>query len=457
MNYKQLAKDILEIVGGSENVVSCVNCATRLRFKLVDESKFDEDAIQKLDGVIGTKIAGGQCQVIIGPNVAHVCDALNELLDPNSVNTEEVENSGSKLSIVLDTISGIFTPILPAITGAAMIKVILILLTMFHIMDAESQTYAIFSFVADTPFYFLPIMISYSAAQKFKLNPMIGMVLSLMLINPTYVEMVSAGDKVSMFGFLPVTLTTYTSTVIPLILIIWVASYIDRFADKISPEAVKFFLRPLITILVMTPIAFCLVGPLGQIVGMGLGSILDVVQTQAPWVLPIVFGVLAPIFIMFGMHYAVTIPLVMTAIQVNGFDMIGAGFLVANMGQAGAAFAIARLAKDKDFKAMAGSSGLTALLGVTEPALYGVNLKLKKPFLYALIGGGLGGIVCGIFGVKRIVFGPTGLTTLPIFIDPDNSMNIVWAVVGVIVSFIVAYALTYYKCKNNEDILKEIR
>lgn len=459
MNYKNLAKEILINIGGESNVKSYTHCATRLRFNLNDESKFDQDVLKKINGVMGTVISGGQFQVIVGTDVSHVFDELKVLLPDNridEISKEVINEDRSRFSKVLDTISGIFTPILPAITGAAMIKVLIILLTMSGLLQKDTQTYQILTFVGDTPFYFLPIMLSYTAAVKFKMNPMMGMLLGLMLIHPTYTNMVAAGEGVKLFGFLPVTLATYTSTVIPVILIVWIASYVERFADKVSPKAVRFFLKPLITLLVMIPLAFCAVGPIGTIVGTWLESVLNVIQTQAPWSLPIIFGILSPIVIMFGMHYVVTIPLVMTAISANGFDMIGSGFLVANMGQAGAALAIALLAKNVDFKAMAASSGITALLGVTEPAMYGVNLKLKKPFIAALIGGGIGGLICGIAGVKRIVFGPTGLTTIPIFIDPNNSMNIVFAVIGVIVSFVVAFGVTYYLTKKDKKIMNEI-
>lgn len=459
MNYKNLAKDILVNIGGESNIKSYTHCATRLRFNLIDENKFDQDVLKKINGVMGTVVNGGQFQVIIGTDVSHVFDELKSLLPGNKVDNlsnEVIDEDKSKFSKVLDTISGIFTPILPAITGAAMIKVLIILSTMSGILQKDTQTYQILTFVGDTPFYFLPIMLSYTSAVKFKMNPMMGMLLGLMLIHPTYTNMVSAGEGVRLFGFIPVTLATYTSTVIPVILIVWIASYIEKLADKVSPKAIRFFLKPLITLLVMIPLAFCAIGPIGTIVGTWLESVLNIIQTQAPWSLPVIFGILAPIFIMFGMHYVVTIPLVMTAISANGFDMIGPGFLVANMGQAGAALAIALLAKNIDFKAMAASSGITALLGVTEPAMYGVNLKLKKPFIAALTGGGIGGLICGIAGVKRIVFGPTGLTTIPIFIDPENSMNIVFAVIGVAVSFVLAFGITYYLVKKDKKIMNKI-
>lgn len=458
MNYKNLAKEILGNVGGSSNVKSYTHCATRLRFNLHDELKFDEDVLKKINGVMGTVKSGGQQQVIIGTDVKHVFDELSVLLkdvQQDDVCTEIIEENQSKLNKILDTISGIFTPILPAITGAAMIKVIVILLVMAGVLEEGTQTHTILTFVGDTPFYFLPIMLSYSAAVKFNMSPMIGMLLGLMMIHPTYTGLVSAGEAVSFLG-IPVTLATYTSTVIPVVLIVWVGSYVEKLADKLSPKAIRFFLKPLLTLLIMIPLAFCIVGPLGTIVGNGLESVLSVIQTQAPWSLPVIFGIAAPIVIMLGMHYVVTIPLVMTAIAANGYDMLGAGFLVANVAQAASAFAIMFLAKNKDFKAMAGSTGLTALLGITEPAMYGVNLKLKKPFLFSLIGGGVGGLICGIAGVKRIVFGPTGLTTIPIFIDPSNSMNFVFAIIGVVASFIVAFALTYFMCKKDESVMKGI-
>lgn len=461
MDYKKTAIEILNRVGGTENISSFTHCATRLRFNLADDKKFQADALKSLKGVMGTVVSGGQHQVIIGTDVSHVYDELVLIAGNDTANgkvhiIEEEDISKSRFSKILDTISGIFTPILPAIVGGAMIKTLLIILTLMGVMSTEGQTYQFLSFVGDTPFYFLPIMLAYSAAKKFNMNAMLGMMLGLMMIHPNYMAMIEANEAITLFGFLPVTLAKYTSTVIPVILVIWVASYVERFADRITPKAVRFFLKPLITLLIMTPIAFCVVGPIGTIAGNGLQYVLNFIQTQAPWALPIIFGVAAPIVIMLGMHYVVTIPLVMSAIAASGFDMLGAGFLVANIAQGAAALAVSLQAKNTDFKAMAASTGLTALLGVTEPAMYGVNLKLKKPFIGALCGGFVGGLIGGIGNVKRITFGPTGLTTIAIFIDPDNSMNFILAIVSVLVSFCVAFVVTYITIKKDKNIQKEI-
>ena len=444
MDYKQLASQILAAVGGKENIQSLVHCATRLRFQLADSAKFDTDTLKKTKGVMGAMYTGGQYQVIIGPDVNHVYDELIALtgLSGGTVDTVETADlKGAKPKLmehIMDTISSLFTPAIAAITGAAMVKVVLVLLTMAGLMDSSGTTYKLFSIAGDG------------------VDPMLGMTLGFMMVHPNYTALVAAKESVSMFGFLPVTLATYTSTVIPVIMVIYVASWVQKFADKVSPKVIKFFFRPMLTLLIMTPLVYCVVGPLGNLVGMGLESVLAVIQNNAPWLLPIFFGAFGPIVIMLGMHYAVTIPLALAAIEAFGYDMLGPGFLVANIAQGAAAFAVAAQAKDKGFKSLAISTGCSALLGTTEPALYGVNLRLKKPLIASIIGGCAGGIVCGLAGVKRIVFGPTGLTSIAIFIDPNNSMNFVFALVGIAVTFVVTFALTYVMIKKDAAVQKEI-
>lgn len=462
MDYKELASQILTSVGGKDNVASLMHCATRLRFQLKDGEQFDTDALKKTKGVMGAMFTGGQYQVIIGPDVSHVFDELVAATGVNSgavdvVETDDLKGAKPKMmERVMDTISSLFTPIIGAITGAAMVKVVLILLTMTGLLDTASTTYLLFSIAGDAPFLFMPVMLAYTSAKKFGVDPMVGMTIGFMMVHPNYTALVSAGDPVSILGALPVTLATYTSTVIPVIMVIYAASWVQKLADKLSPSVIKFFFRPLLTLLIMVPLTYCVVGPLGNLIGVALESVLALFQDNAPWFLPIFFGALGPIVIMLGMHYAVTIPLALAAIQSFGYDMLGPGFFVANIAQGAAAFAVAVQAKDKDFKSLAISTGCSALLGTTEPALYGVNLRLKKPLFASIIGGCAGGIVCGLAGVKRIVFGPTGLTSIAIFIDPNNSMNFVFALVGVVVSFVVTFLLSYVLIKKDAGIQKEI-
>lgn len=462
MDYGKIAAEILPAVGGTENIQSLMHCATRLRFQLKDGEKFDTDALKQIKGVMGALFTGGQYQVIIGTDVSHVYKALSEMTGikngtVDKVETEDLKGPKPKLmERLMDTISSLFTPAIAAITGAAMIKVVLIILTMTGLLDSSSTTYTLFSIAGDAPFLFLPVILAYTSSVRFGVDPMVGMVIGLMMVHPSYTALVSAAEPVSMFGFLPVTLATYTSTVIPVILVIYVASWVQKLADKVSPKVVKFFFRPLLTLLIMTPLTYCVVGPLGNLVGQGLESVLAVIQNNAPWFLPIFFGALGPIVIMLGMHYAVTIPLALAAIEAFGYDMLGPGFLVANIAQGAAAFAVAVQAKDKGFRSLAVSTGLSALLGTTEPALYGVNLRLKKPLLASVLGGLAGGVVCGFAGVKRIVFGPTGLTSIAIFIDPNNGMNFVFALAGIAVTFAVTFALTYVMIRKDAGIQKEI-
>ncbi len=449
MDVNQLSKEILANIGGSGNVKNVTHCATRLRITLNDESKIKEDNVKNLEGVLGSILKGGQYQIIIGQNVGKVYTAFIDMLSQpaKSISTDTLKENDSKerksvLSNVLDTISGIFTPLLPAITAAAMIKTLLVILDLFKIIDQGGGTYRVLAFAGDTAFYFMPVLVAFSASNKFKLNPYLGSLLGFLLIHPNFTAMVSEGKPIDLFGFMPITLANYSSTVIPIILIVWIASYIDRFSDKVCPEAIKFFLRPLITFLVMIPIALVFIGPLGYLAGKGLEVILNVIQSYAVWILPLIFGALSPIFIMTGMHYAVTIPLTLQSISSNGFDMLGIGFLVANIAQAGAAFAVGRYARDTKIKSLAYSSGGTALLGITEPALYGVNLKYKKPFLAVIIAGGISGLIAGLLDVKRMTFAPTGITTIPIFIDPNNKWNLIFAVVTAVLSFVIAFSLT---------------
>lgn len=466
MDYKKTAAEILPLIGGKENILSLVHCATRLRFSLADGKAFQAEELKKVKGVMGAMFTGGQYQVIIGTDVNHVYDNLLHMtgLEGGSVEIVEqadLKNGGSgngsgKMAKAMDIISSLFTPAIAAITGAAMIKVVLVILTMTGLMDASGQTYQMFSMVGDAPFYFMPVILAYTSSVKFGVDPMVGLTIGLCMVHPTYLSLIDAGEAVRMFGLLPVNLAKYTSTVLPVILVIYVASWVQKLAEKLSPKVIRFFFKPLLTLIIMTPLTFCIVGPLGNLCGKVLEGGLSIVQVNAPWFLPIFFGAFGPIVIMLGMHYAVTIPLALAAIQAFGYDMLGPGFLVANIAQGAAALAVAVLAKDKDFKSLATSTGVSAILGTTEPALYGVNLRLKKPLYASILGGLIGGIICGIAGVKRIVFGPTGLTSIAIFIDPDNGMNFVFALIGVAATFAATFVITYALVRKDRGILKEI-
>lgn len=451
MNYENLAKQILKNVGGQENVSNLTHCATRLRFNLRDLSKANTEAIKKIKGVMGVVDKGAQYQVIIGSDVSSVYKEILKLGDFKNSNSQ---NDGEKKGFdkIFDIIAGTFTPILPPLTAAGMLKAVLVLLTTFGLMSKESQTYYILSFMADAIFFLFPVALGYTAAVKFKCNPFMGMLLGGIMIHPNWTALVNAKEAVTLFG-LPVKLVSYTSSVIPIILVVWVMSYVENFADKISPKPIKFFSKPLITILVMGPLALIALGPIGSILGEGLANVVTAINNVAPWSIPMIIGGASPLLVLVGMHYAF-FPISFNDLALKGSEnVLGPGMLVSNIAQGGAVLCVSLKAKNKDLKQLAGSAGLTALLGITEPAMYGVTMKLKKPLIAVCSGGALAGLYIGLMGVVRYSSGSPGLASIAIFIG-ENPMNIVHALIGCAIAFISAFVLTWiigFEDPVNED------
>lgn len=440
MNYEKLASAIVKNVGGETNISNLTHCATRLRFNLNDDLKADAEKIKHIEGVMGVVNQGGQFQVIIGNDVDHVYSEILKRGSFKKVTSAESNNSNGIVSKVFDTIAGVFTPILPAITGAGMLKALLALLLSFNLIAAESQSYYILNLISDAAFFFLPVMLAHTSAIKFRCNPFMAMSLAGVLLHPSFSALVDAGEPVSFLG-LPVTLAHYSSSVIPIILTVWLMSYVERFADKISPKPIKFFSQPLITLVVVAPIALIAIGPLGSIIGGYLATAVTFLNGQSLWLVTLIMGASLPLLIMTGMHYSL-FPLVMTQFATSGFDgLLAPAMLAANIGQGAAALCVAAKTKNKNLKQLASSSGFTALLGITEPAMYGVNLKLKKPFIGVMIGGAVGGLYAGLFGVKSFALASPGLAALPIFIGPDN--NLINALITCVISFIVTFAATW--------------
>ncbi|GAA0180124.1 beta-glucoside-specific PTS transporter subunit IIABC [Clostridium sediminicola] len=442
MNYPKLASEILKNVGGSENVANVTHCATRLRFNLKNLSKVNEEVLKKTKGVIGVVNKGGQFQLIIGSDVASVYCEILKLGDFQKGNSSDSGEKKSLVSSVLDTIAGIFTPILPAITGAGMIKAVLVLLTSSGLLSMESQSYYILNFISDAAFFFLPILIAYTSAIKFKCNPFMAMSLAGVLLHPNLTALVAAGEPVHFLG-LPVTLATYSSSVIPIILIVWLMSYVEKFADKISPKPIKFFSKPLIILLVVAPIGLIALGPIGTVVGNVVAQGINILSARAGWLVVLLMGAFSPLLVMTGMHYSY-FPFVFAQFATSGYESILLpGMLAANVAQGAAALCVALKSKNSELKQLAGSSGITAVLGITEPAMYGVNLKLKKPFIGVMIGGAVGGLYGGIVGLKGYAMAVPGLAALPIFIGPEGS-NFINAIVVCVIAFVVTFIATWF-------------
>ena len=457
MNYKELAKTILGLVGGEENITSLTHCATRLRFNLKDEKKADTAKLKSTKGVMGAVSSGGQYQVIIGSDVANVYKEIIEITSlDNSSSDNSKKDDRKTLAKVIDTVSGIFTPILPAITAAGMMKAVLSLLIAFNLISKESQSYQIINFMADSAFYFLPILLASSAAKKFKCNPYLAMMIGGILLHPNFVSMVNAaketGEAIKIFG-LPITAASYSSSVLPIILAVWFMSYIEPIADKVSPKAIKFFSKPLITALITGIVTLVVIGPLGYIISDKIGLGIKTLESYASWLVPTILGALTPLLIMTGTHYGL-IPIGINNRMTMGYDtVIYPGMLASNVAQGGAALAVAVKSKDTEIKQLASSAGITAVCGITEPALYGINLRFRSALYSSMIGGAVGGLFLGIFRVCNYSGGSPGFLTLPSYIGGDTMTNFVFAVIGAAVSVAVAFVacLILYKDPVNEN------
>ncbi|AMQ69596.1 beta-glucoside-specific PTS transporter subunit IIABC [Bacillus velezensis] len=436
MDYHKISKEILQLVGGEENVQSVIHCMTRLRFNLYDNAKADRSGLEQTEGVMGTNISGGQFQIIVGNHVPKVYQALME----SSGLSDESANKTSKqkknvLSAVFDVISGVFTPILPAIAGAGMIKGLVALAVTFGWMSEKSQTHSILTAVGDGAFYFLPLLLAVSAARKFRCNPYVAAAVAGAILHPDLTALLGAGKSISFIG-LPVTAATYSSTVIPILLAIWLMSYVEKGIDRITPSSLKLIAVPMLTLVIVVPVTLITVGPLGAILGNYLSVGVNDLFNHAGIAAMILLAGTFSLIIMTGMHYAL-VPIMINNIVQNGHDYILPAMFLANMGQAGASFAVFLKSKNKTFKSLAFTTGITALMGITEPAMYGVNMRLKKPFAAALIGGAAGGAFYGITGVASyIVGGNAGLPSIPVFIGP----TFLYALIGLFISFAAGIA-----------------
>lgn len=447
MDYKALAGEIIRLIGGTENIRQLTHCATRLRLEFYDRSKVDAKKIESLSGVISVVDKGGQFQIVIGNDVQTVFRAVKAEMkeEPGQSSREsDAADDGEKPGIVsriISVISTTFTPVIPALIGGGMIKAVLSILVLFNLVNEASTTYSIVTFISDAPFYFMPVLLAYGAAMKFQCSPIMAMTLACALLHPTWTGIVSAGEAVTFFG-IPVILVDYASSVVPVILSVWILSYVEKLAEKYSPSVIKFFLKPLLTMFISIPIALLIVGPLGNLLNDIVQAGADFLNARVSWLIPMLMGAFQPFLTLTGTAWAMT-PIATSQISALGYEVVnGPGMLASNIAQGGATLAVAVKAKNKDLKQLASSSGFTAVMGITEPCLYGVLLKLKRPFVASMIGGAVGGIYAGISGLVRYSFVSPGLTAIPAFIG-ENPMNVVHAIITIIISFAAGFAAAW--------------
>ncbi|MEK4663095.1 beta-glucoside-specific PTS transporter subunit IIABC [Priestia sp. FSL H7-0729] len=448
MDKQQLSKDILKLVGGEENIDQVTHCMTRLRFNLNDNQKADKATLKNTPGVMGVMENGGQFQVIIGNDVPIVYNALvgNMSKSPTTDNATSSASTGEKkkrnpISALFDFISGMFTPILPAITGAGMIKGIVAIFVALGWLSDTSSTYIILSAIGDGAFYFLPIILAISAARKLGSNMYIAAALAAGIMHPTITALLADGHNSSFMG-ITVIAATYSSTVIPIVLAVWIASYVEKAVDRVTHASLKLLVVPTVTLLIMVPLTLMTVGPLGTVLGNGLSGGISWLFDNMSIFASILIGGTMSLLIITGMHYAL-LPIVVGSMTTLGYDFIIPLMFAANLAQGGAAFGVGLRSRNGKTKSLAYSTGLTAIMGITEPAMYGINMKFKKPFIAALIGGAVAGGFMGIFNVKSyVITGLAGLPSVAAFISPAIS-TLLYALAGGLIAIVAAAFLTY--------------
>lgn len=450
MDYESVAKKILQRVGGAENVTGLVHCMTRLRFNLKDESIVDDEAVKKTKGVMGVMKKGGQYQIIIGNDVGYVYEELNKLGKFSNQVPKKKENSTEKkniLTMLMDTISGIMTPVIPAIIGAAMIKVLLTLLPMIGVLNTSGDTYQLLTVIGDGAFFFMPVLIAVSASKKFGTNIYYAASIALIMLHPNFISMMTtahdANETIRFLGLIPVTYATYSYSVIPIILAVWSLKYVEKFVDKITPVITKNFLKPMLVVLIEAPIALIILGPLGAICGNVLSDVVYFIHDKLGFIAVGLVAGIYPFVVMAGMHHAFT-PIKLGMIATTGYEnFICIGELCSNMAQGAASLAVAIKSKNKDFKQIAGSSAFSALLaGITEPALYGVTLRLKRPMLGACIGAVAGGLFGGFFQLKCFGIATPAIVTIVQYVEESRPMSLLIAALTILITVIVAFIAT---------------
>ncbi|MCR1228031.1 beta-glucoside-specific PTS transporter subunit IIABC [Klebsiella quasipneumoniae] len=441
--YHNLITSIISHIGGIGNVKDLTHCQTRLRFVLVDNN-IDIAKLKSLEGVINVIMSGGQCQVVVGTHVKDVFDAFNDAYPARSSSSSNISTSKNRkisLSSVMDFISGTFNPLIPAISGAGMVKALLALLVVFNLIGKEEKTYVVINFMSDAVFYFLPILLAYNAASKLKCNPILAAVLGGILLHPQFVQLRLTGDPIEIFG-LPVRLVNYGSSVVPILLIVWLQSFVERFLNTIVPNAIKIIFVPMLTLMFVGIIGLTLLGPLGGYIGDYIALAFVGLQSVGSWTVVFLVATLWPILVMFGIHFSIT-PLSIAQLTTLKFEnIIGPGAMIANISQAVAALVVGFRTQENTTRQIARSSGITALMGITEPALYGVNLPKKYPLIACMTGAACGGLYAGITDVYRYAVGSSGLPALPLYLG-ENLWNIFNILIALLISVIVTAILTY--------------
>lgn len=472
--YGELAKEVVKNVGGKENVISLTHCITRLRFKLKDESKASDDVLKNMSGVVTVMKSGGQYQVVIGNHVPEVYADVMPLLGLEEGNADQTEDTGggSLFNRAIDAISGIFQPILGIMAACGMVKGLNALFVALGLYPDTCGAYLIFNAIGDGLFNFMPLFLGYTAAKKFNLKPMIGLVIGAIMCYPTVQNSaLSAGGEAlytlfagtmfesavytDFFG-IPLIAMDYTGTVIPVIFVVYFASKCEKFFSKFVPDLVKFFFVPMLTLFVAIPVGFLLIGPLATFGSTIIAETVMGVRNFSPMLAGAIVGLTWQILVIFGLHWGF-IPVYINNIMTNGYDNVMMPFFACTFATSAVVLAIFFKTKNRQLKEMALPNFISGIFGVTEPAIYGILLPLKKPFIISCIAGGIGGGFYGAFNFRKFMMGGMGIFEFPAMIEPDGSMgNLIVAVTGVVITMVIAFLATMILYKEQEAEKKTI-
>lgn len=457
MKYEQLAKDIIANVGGKENVSSVVHCITRLRFKLKDESKANTEVLKNMDDVVTVMKSGGQYQVVIGNHVPDVYKAVTTVggFQGQTPVEEEEGPKGSLLSRFIDIISSIFTPVLGVLAATGMIKGFNALFVAFGLVDSTSGTYQILNATGDALFYFLPIFLGYTAIKKFGGSPFVGMAIGAALVYPTLSTLTAGEPLYTVFAgtmfespifvtFLgiPVILMSYSSSVIPIIISAFFAAKVEKWLKTVIPDVIKAFVVPMLTLLIVVPLTFIAIGPVATWAGSLLGQGTLAIYNVSPMIAGLLLGGFWQVFVIFGLHWGL-VPIAFNNLATLGYDTILATVFAASFAQTGAVLAILLKTKNQKLKTLSIPAFISGIFGVTEPAIYGITLPLKKAFIMSCIAAGIGGAIAGATNVTGYIIGGLGIFGIPSYISPEGiDFGFYGAIISIVVAFIAGLVLT---------------
>ncbi|MCU5774807.1 PTS cellobiose/arbutin/salicin transporter subunit IIBC [Erwiniaceae bacterium BAC15a-03b] len=456
-NFTEVSKSIVDAIGGADNVTAVTHCMTRLRFVLNDDSAVDSARLKSIKGVMGVVHNDNQCQVIIGNNVAKAYAEVVKLLPAGAV-TERVTAAQGKNKItlkrigagILDALIGTMSPLIPAIIGGSMVKLLAMILDMTGIFEKGASTLIILNVIGDGAFFFLPVMVAASAAVKFKTNMSLAIAIAGVLVHPNFIDLMAKaaqGQQVSFIG-VDITAVKYTYTVIPALCMTWLLSYIETWVDRITPAVTKNFLKPMLIVLIAAPIAIMFIGPLGIWIGSGISALVYTVHSYLGWLSVAIMGAIWPLLVMTGMHRVFTPTIIQTIAETGKEGMVMPSEIGANLSLGGSSLAVAWRTKNPELRQTALAAAASAIVaGISEPALYGVALRLKRPLIACLISGFICGAIAGIGGLASHSMASPGLFTSVQFFDPTNPMSIVWVfavmILAVVLSFITTLLLGF--------------